>query len=88
MASEDADFFIVCMSFQRLIPSSIFLKCGTQTRVQYMNMTSIVKAIGENLCGSLLGMHAFNVCAVMAAVTFLVLSNFVLILLNGTILAS
>ena len=53
-----------------------------------MNMTSIVKAIGENLCGSLLGMHAFNVCAVMAAVTFLVLFNFVLILLNGTILAS
>lgn len=35
------------------------VRCGTQTSVRYINIMSIVKAIGQNLCGSLLGMHAY-----------------------------
>ena len=66
VASEDTDVFILCVSFQRLIPSSIFLKCGTQTRVRYINIKSIVKAMAQNLC-SLLGIHAYTGCVTVSA---------------------
>ena len=55
------------MSFKHLIPSSIFLKCGTQTRVRYISITSIVQALGQNLCSSLLGMHAYTGCDTVSA---------------------
>ena len=55
------------MSFKYLIPSSIVFKCGTQTRVRYISITSIVQAIGQNLCSSLLGMHAYTGCDTVSA---------------------
>ena len=67
VASEDTDVFMLCASFQRLIPSSIFLKFETQTRVRCVNITSIVKAIGKNLCSSLLSMHAYTGCDTVSA---------------------
>ena len=67
VASEDTDVFILCVSFKHLIPSSIFFKCGTQTRVRYIRSTSIVQALGQNLCSSLLGMHAYTGCDTVSA---------------------
>ena len=67
VASEDTDVFILCVSFKHLIPSSIFFKCGTQTRVRYISITSIVQALGQNLCSSLLGMHAYTGCDTVSA---------------------
>ena len=55
------------MSFKYLIPSSIVFKCGTQTRVRYISITSIVQAIGQNLCSSLPGMHAYTGCDTVSA---------------------
>ena len=55
------------MSFKYLIPSSIVFKCGTQARVTYISITSIVQAIGQNLCSSLLGMHAYTGCDTVSA---------------------
>ena len=57
VASEYTDVFILCLSF----------KCGTQTRVRYISITSIVQAIGQNLCSSLLGMHAYTGCDTVSA---------------------
>ena len=67
MALEDTDVFILWVSFKYLIPSSIVFKCGTQTRVRYISITSIVQAIGQNLCSSLLGMHAYTGCDTVSA---------------------
>lgn len=60
MVLEDTDVFILGVSFKYVIQSSIVFKCGTQTRVRYISITSIVQAIGQNLCSSLLGMHAYT----------------------------
>ena len=57
VASEDTDVFILCVSLKHLIPSSICFKCGTQTRVR----------LGQNLCSSLLGMHAYTGCDTVTA---------------------
>ena len=49
--------------------NSVFnsFQCGTQTRVRYISITSIVQAIGQNLCSSLLGMHAYTGCDTVSA---------------------
>lgn len=67
VVSEDTDVFLLCVSFKHLIPLSIFFKCGTQTRVRYISITSIVQAIGQNLCSSLLGLHAYTGCDTVSA---------------------
>ena len=59
--------FFECHSSTHLILSSLVFKCGTQTRVRYISITSIVQAIGQNLCSSLLGMHAYTGCDTVSA---------------------
>ena len=67
VASEDTDVFILCLSFKQLIPSSIFFKCGTQTRIRYISISNETQAIGQNVSSSLLGMHAYTGCDTVSA---------------------
>ncbi|KAK3746969.1 hypothetical protein QZH41_002521 [Actinostola sp. cb2023] len=60
VASEDTDVFILCLTFKDMIPSSIFFKCGMQTRVRYVSISSVAQAIGQDICHSLLGVHAYT----------------------------
>ncbi|KAK3729656.1 hypothetical protein QZH41_006396 [Actinostola sp. cb2023] len=67
VASEDTDVFILCLTFKDMIPSSIFFKCGMQTRVRYVSISSVAQAIGQDICHSLLGVHAYTGCDTVSA---------------------
>lgn len=38
------------------------IKCGSQTRVRYIEVSRVVESIGASVCRSLLGFHAFSGC--------------------------
>ena len=67
VSSEDTDVFILCLAFKNAIPSSIYFKCGTQTRIRYVSISSVTQVIGQDLCSSLLGMHAYTGCDTVSA---------------------
>ena len=67
VVSEDTDVFILCLSFKNFVQSSIFVKCGTQTRIRNISIRTVVRTIGQNLCSSLLGMHAYTGCDTLSA---------------------
>ena len=67
MASEDTDVFLLCLAFKCFIPASMFVKCGTQTRTRYVSISSVVAAVGGELCKCLIGMHAFTGCDTVSA---------------------
>ena len=59
--------FILCLSFNNFVQSSIFVKYGTQTRIRNISIRTVVRTIGQNLCSSLLGMHAYTGCDTLSA---------------------
>ena len=58
---------VLLLAFKSFIPSSIFIKCGLQTRVKYIEISRIVESIGANVCRSLPGFHAFSGCDTVSA---------------------
>ena len=62
VASEDTDVFLLCLAFKCFISASMYVKCGTQTRTRYVSISSVVGAVGGELCKCLLGMHAYTGC--------------------------
>ena len=67
VASEDTDVFLLCLAFKCFIPASMHAKCGTQTRTRYVSISSVVGAVGGELCKCLIGMHAFTGCNTVSA---------------------
>ena len=67
VASEDTDVFLLCLAFKCFIPASMYVKCGTQTRTRYVSISSVVAAVGGELCKCLIGMHAFTGCDTVSA---------------------
>ena len=43
------------------------MKCGSQNRVRYIDITKLMNAIGKDMCQALLGMHAFTGCDTVSA---------------------
>ena len=60
IVSEDTDVSVLCLAFKSLIPSSMFIKCSSKTRVKYLDVSRIVERIGASTCKSLPGFHAFT----------------------------
>ena len=67
MASEDTDVFLLCLAFKCFIPASMYVKCGTQTRTRYVSISSVMGAVGGELCKCLIGMHVFTGCNTVSA---------------------
>ena len=65
--SEDTDLLVLCLAFKSFIPSSMFIKCSSQTRVKYLDVSRIVERIGASTCRSLPGFHAFTGCDTVSA---------------------
>jgi len=42
--SEDTDVFVLCLTFKGFIQTSLYCKCGTQTRTRYVSISSVVQA--------------------------------------------
>ena len=62
IVSEDTDVLVLLLTFKSFVPSSMFIKCGSQTRVKYIEVSREVESIGASVCRSLLGFHAFSGC--------------------------
>lgn len=60
--AEDTDVLLLCLAHNRNINSNLFIKCGTKTRVRYIDVNKVAAAVGQSICDALLGMHAFTGC--------------------------
>ena len=67
IVSEDTDVLVLCLAFKSFISSSMFIKCSSQTRVKYLDVSRIVERIGASTCKSLLRFHAFTGCDTVSA---------------------
>ena len=45
----------------------MYIKCGTQTSARYVSISSVMGAVGEELCKRLIGMHVFTGCDAVSA---------------------
>ena len=53
IVSEDTDVLVLLL---------MNIKCDSQTRVRYIEVSRVVESIGASVCRSLLGFHAFSGC--------------------------
>ena len=67
IVSEDTDVLVLLLAFKNFFPSSIFIKCGLQTRVRYIEVSKIVESDGASVCRSLPCFHAFSGCNMVSA---------------------
>ena len=67
VVSEDTDVLVLCLAFKSFIPSSMFIKCSSQTRVKYLDVSRIFERIGASTCKSLPGFHTFTGCDTVSA---------------------
>ena len=61
IVAEDTDIMILCLAFHDKIDCKIYVKCGTSHK-QYISITHVARAIGDRVCRSLSGLHAFTGC--------------------------
>ena len=64
---EDTDVFVLCIAFAKDMSCSLYQKCGTQARTQYMNITDIRMYLGGGISEALVGLHAFTGCDTVSA---------------------
>ena len=67
ISSDDTDVFMLCLAFKSFIPSTVYMKCGTQARTKYIDITRVVQRQGTELCRCLPGLHAFTGCDAVSA---------------------
>ena len=67
IVSDDTDVFLLCLAFKTHIPSTVYIKCGTQARTRYIDMTNVVQRHGSELCRCLPGLRAFTGCDSVSA---------------------
>ena len=62
LVTEDTDVLVLSIAFSADIGAAMYVKAGTQSRTQYIDVTKIASALGPSVCSGLLGMHAFTGC--------------------------
>jgi hypothetical protein len=67
ISSPDTDVFILCLHFQKYIKASLFQKCGNKNRTKLLDIKKIVSHVGEEVCETLIGLHAFTGCDSVSA---------------------
>ena len=67
IVSEDTDVLVLCLAFKSFIPSSMLIKCSSQTRVKFLDVSRMVERIGASTCKALPGFHAFTGCDTVSA---------------------
>lgn len=67
IVSEDTDVFILCVAFSGYVACPLYLKSGSHTRVQYVDIKKVAQKFGNDKCKALLGLHAFSGCDTVSA---------------------
>ena len=60
VSSEDTDVFVLLLAFSSSMDTSLFQKCGTQTRTRLIDISKLVATIGEDVFQALVGPHSFT----------------------------
>ncbi|KAG1665356.1 hypothetical protein GQR58_019372 [Nymphon striatum] len=53
VVSDDTDVLVLCLAFKPPIPTNMYVKCGTKTRVKYADITKVFNALGYELSQAL-----------------------------------
>ena len=69
ITSDDTDVFALFLTFKGFISCPVFVKRNQQTRTVYMDVSRIVRMLDSELCRSLPGLHTFNGCDSVSAVS-------------------
>ncbi|KAG1661141.1 hypothetical protein GQR58_021586 [Nymphon striatum] len=64
---DDTDVLVLSLAFKPLIPTNMYLKCGTKTRVKYADITKVFYALEYELSQALVSFHAFTGCDTTSA---------------------
>ena len=48
------------LAFQEDIPCPIHQKCGTQNRTRFVDISKLAWSLGDSVCDSLIGLHAYT----------------------------
>jgi len=67
IVSEDTDVMVLCLGNCKKINCTMYLKCGSQNRTRYINISTIAELHGDDLCDALVGLHAFTGCDSVSA---------------------
>ena len=62
IASIDADMPFLCLANYHKFSMTLFQKCRSETRMNYVDIASIGNVLGKDVCEALLGMHAITGC--------------------------
>ena len=66
VVSEDTVVIILALAFFRQI-GKIYVRCGSQARTRYIDISKLGTSLGEEICEGLLGLHAFTGCDTVSA---------------------
>ena len=67
VVSEDTDVFVLCIAFADNVTCPLYVKCGSKTWVQYVDVGKVTEMLGAAKCKALLGVHAFSGCDTVSA---------------------
>ena len=62
VTADDTDVMVICLAFSPDISCPLFQKCGTKNRVRYIDINKLRHGLGDGVCNSLNGMHAYTGC--------------------------
>jgi len=58
VVSEDTNVFVLCISFADNVTCPLYVKCSSETRVQYVDVGKVTEMLGAAKCKALLGVHS------------------------------
>ena len=67
VTAEDTNVMLLCLAFQKDIPCPIYQKCGTQNHTRLVDISKLALSVGDSVCDSLIGLHAFTGCGTVSA---------------------
>ena len=67
ISSDDTDVFILCLAYSRPLIDAVYLKSGTKTRIEFLDVGKAATGLGQNVTKALIGMHAYTGCDTVSA---------------------
>lgn len=67
ICSEDTGVFVMSVAFCDKTEGQLFQKCGTRTRTRIVDIRKVAAALGMELFGALIGLHAYTDCDTVSA---------------------
>ena len=65
--SEDTDVFVLLLNFSSIINTRLYMKCGSRTRTQLVDIKGAVQRTGREICETLIGLYSFTGCDSVSA---------------------